>query len=303
MTRTDDERGPTRPAPRPLEPPPSTGESRGDALRRLVAIVDRLRDPESGCPWDLEQTVETLAPSAIEEAFELVEAVERRASGEAEDEEEVVEEAGDLLMLIVLVARIAEQGGRFDLARVAGAVGDKLVRRHPHVFGNADVTSAPHAIANWERIKQAERDQKQREAQVADTPPSVLDDISASLPALLRAHKLQKRAASVGFDWHSLEPVLDTLASEIEELREAVRLQQPEAVADELGDLFFSCVNLARHLRLDAEQVLRQANRKFEQRFRLVEQLATEQGLAMEASSEEQLDRLWQEAKRRLHRT
>ena len=257
--------------PRPLEEPEPTGEARADALRRLIAIVDRLRDPEDGCPWDLEQTLESIAPHHIEEAHELVEAIETK------DDEHVVEEAGDLLMGVVLLARVAEQAGRFDLADVATAVSEKLVRRHPHVFGDVAVDSSRAAFENWEKIKQSER-----AGAAEDT--SALAGVPASLPALQRAKRLGDKAISHGFRWADVNGALAKLREEIGELSDEVERAGvgPEARADldgdlrgrvehELGDVLLAGALLGCYLGVDPERAARDAVRRFEQRFRALE--------------------------------
>ena len=269
---------------RPFEPPPPTGEPRADALRNLVAIVDRLRDPEAGCPWDLAQTVESLAPSAIEEAHELVEAVE---AGRADN---VIEEAGDLLMVVVLLARIAEQGGRFDLARAAGAVCDKLVRRHPHVFGDADATSADGAIRNWEAIKKAERLAKHGDA-------SAVAGVPAALPALQRTDRIGQKAIAAGFRWQDASGALAKLEEEVRELREAVENAGGEGdarVEEELGDVLLAGALVGTYLSIDPERATRSALRRFEQRFRRVE---AELGERLRDATLDELVAAWGRAK------
>ena len=263
----------TEARPRPLDPVPESGEPRVDALHRLVAIVDRLRDPEDGCPWDLEQTVESMAPSLIEEAHEALEAIE--AGGDtAASGEGAAEELGDLLMGIVLIARIAEQEERFDLARVANAVGDKLVRRHPHVFGDVEVDGAEHALVNWERIKQAERAKKR-----ADT--SALAGVPTAMPALQRADRLNQKAIAAGFRWQDARGAWEKVH---EETRELAALWPAEGVPDaddpalrarlehELGDLLLAGATLGSYLEIDPERALREALRRYEARFRGMEE-------------------------------
>jgi len=270
-----------RPSPRPLEPVPLCGEPRADALRRLIAIVDRLRAPD-GCPWDREQTVESLAPSLIEEAYEAVEAIERGDDGGA------AEEAGDLLMVVALIARVASEDGRFDLARIATAVGDKLVRRHPHVFGDARVDDSTHAIANWEAIKQAER------AGEARADASVLAGVPAALPALQRANRLGAKAIAASFRWADAGGALAKLAEELDELRAAwVQAGRPagepegdrdrERIAWELGDVLLAAALVGNYLGIDAERATRKAARRFERRFRAMEaELGSVRGIELE---------------------
>jgi MazG family protein len=255
MTSTDE-----RPVPRPLALPPTTGDAELDALARLLATVARLRAPD-GCPWDREQTVLSMAPSLVEEAFEAVEAIERG------DEAATVEELGDLLMVIVLVAHIASQEGRFDLGAAARAVGDKLIRRHPHVFGDVVVDGAAHAILNWEKIKAAERRSMAGDA-------SALAGVPVALPALQRAQRLAAKAIAAGFRWADARGALAKLEEEVRELREALESEPPDAehVRSELGDVLIAAAFLGTYLDVDAERATRDALRRFEARFRSMEE-------------------------------
>lgn len=254
-------------------------------IDRLLAVMARLRDPERGCPWDLEQTFETIAPHTVEEAYEVLDAVRRG------DMAALVDELGDLLFQIVFYARLGREAGVFDFADVARAVSDKMVRRHPHVFGDEPTPDAAARTRRWEAIKAAER--------AARNDGGALDGVIRALPALSRALKLQRRAARVGFDWRSVEPVLGKLHEELAELE--AELDRPDApparVADEIGDLLFSCVNLARHVGADPEAALREANDKFERRFRRVEALLAAAGRTPEQASPDEMDRLWERAK------
>lgn len=254
-------------------------------IDRLLAVMARLRDPERGCPWDLEQTFETIAPHTVEEAYEVLDAVRRG------DMAALVDELGDLLFQIVFYARLGREAGLFDFADVARAVSDKMVRRHPHVFGDEPTPDAAARTRRWEAVKAAER--------AARNDGGALDGVVRALPALSRALKLQRRAARVGFDWRSVEPVLGKLREELAELE--VELDRPDApparVADEIGDLLFSCVNLARHVGADPEAALREANDKFERRFRRVEALLAAAGRTPEQASPDEMDRLWERAK------
>jgi MazG family protein len=281
--------------PRPLDVPAPIGEPRADALRRLIAVVDRLRDPD-GCPWDLKQSLATVAPHLIEEAHEVVEAVERG------DDEHVVEESGDLLMGICLLARIAEQSGRFDLGRVASSVSDKLVRRHPHVFGDVKVDSADAAVANWEAIKRAEREGKGQDA-------SALAGVPVALPALQRAARLADKARAAGFRWTDAGGALDKLAEEVQELAQAfeeagaasrpaaeLAQGQRERLEYELGDVLIAAAFLGNYLRLDPERAAREALRRFERRFRALE---AEVGRPLSECSLDVLLAAWREVKRR----
>lgn len=256
-------------------------------LDRLLAIMARLRDPERGCPWDREQSFETIAPYTIEEAYEVADAIERGDMSGLKDE------LGDLLFQVVFHARMAEEQQAFAFDDVAAAIADKMERRHPHVFANAEIASAAAQTEAWERHKAAERRELARQAG-ADV--SVVDGIALALPALMRAVKLQSRAARIGFDWPEARPVFDKLAEEIAELEaELARGADRHRLEDEMGDLLFAATNLARKLDIDPEAALRHANAKFERRFRRIEALAArrETGTDLDA-----LEALWQEVKR-----
>lgn len=306
-------------SPRPLEELPRTGDARGDALRRALHIVDRLREPD-GCPWDREQTLRSLAPSLIEEAHELVEAIER------EDDAGALEEAGDVFLVVALLCRIASEAGRFDLERAAVALGDKLVRRHPHVFGEARADSSAGAIANWERIKQGERRAKAGDA-------SALAGVPRALPALQRAQRLGAKAIATGFKWTDARGALAKLREELGELEQALaavpekpaqgeatlerdrargdtglereralgalELDRERALAraeEELGDVLFAAAQLANYSGLDAERAARGALARFEQRFRSMEQeLGELRGRALP-----ELQAAWERAKARV---
>ena len=249
----------------------------------------RLRDPERGCPWDVEQTFATIAPYTIEEAYEVADAIERGDMGELK------EELGDLLLQVVYHARMAEEAGGFAFAEVAEAISDKMIRRHPHVFGAEEVKDAETQTVRWEAIKAAERAAKGRsDSAVA----GVLHGVPIGLPALTRAAKLTRRAARVGFDWPSLDEVTDKLAEELEELKVEIAAGDVEKARAELGDLMFVCANLARKLDVEPETALRAANAKFERRFAHIERRLAEQGSSPEASTLEEMDALWDEAKR-----
>lgn len=249
----------------------------------------RLRDPENGCPWDIEQTFETIAPYTIEEAYEVADAIQRR------DMIDLRDELGDLLLQVVYHARMAEERGHFDFEAVAGHVADKMIRRHPHVFGDDTVDSAKAQAANWEDQKAQER-----EASGADGGRQVgaLDGLALGLPALMRAWKLQKRAARVGFDWPSAHEVLGKLDEEVEELREEVERGGGQArLQDEIGDVLFTVANLARKLDIDPEAALRGTNAKFEGRFRRVEEEVVRAGRSPADCDLDELEALWQAAK------
>ena len=257
------------------------------AIDRLLWVMARLRAPEGGCPWDLEQDFSTIAPYTIEEAYEVADAIAR---GEMAD---LADELGDLLLQVVYHAQMAREAGHFDFEAVAERIAAKMIRRHPHVFGDAVVADAAEQTDAWEAAKAAER------ATRAAGGGSLLDDVPLALPALTRAAKLQKRAARAGFDWPDVEPVLAKLDEEIAELRaELAAGRTPARVSDELGDLLFAAVNLARHLGVDPEHALRATNRKFERRFRAIEQALAATGRRAEEAPLDELEALWQQAKR-----
>lgn len=254
-------------------------------IERLLEVMRRLRDPEKGCPWDKEQTFATIAPYTIEEAYEVADAIRREAW------EELRGELGDLLLQVVYHAQMAREAGLFDFDAVAHGIADKMIRRHPHVFGDAVVESAAAQRRAWEEVKAAERARE-----VAD--PSVLAGLPLALPALTRAEKLQRRAARIGFDWPEPAPILSKIEEELDEVRASLAAGEPkEKLAEELGDLLFAVVNLARRLEVDAEEALRAANAKFERRFRAVEERARAAGSDPASLGLEALDRLWEEVK------
>jgi ATP diphosphatase len=254
------------------------------ALLRLLDVMRRLREPERGCPWDLAQTFETLVPYTLEEAYEVADAVARA------DLRALRDELGDLLFQVVFHSRLAEEQGAFSFADVAAGIADKLTRRHPHVFADATYASAAEQTSAWEQFKAAERD--------AHGARGTLDGVARALPALVRAHKLGKRAAGVNFDWPNTSGVRDKVREELAELDEAVNGREGEArMSEELGDLLFVIANWARHLGLDAEAALRGANAKFERRFAFIEAAAGQQGLALSGLSAQQWETLWQAAK------
>lgn len=262
--------------------------SSGDAWRDLVTLMARLRTPGSGCPWDLEQTFETIAPYTIEEAYEVADAIERRDMGELKGE------LGDLLFQSVFHARMAEEAGHFDIDDVVRGLVAKMIDRHPHVFGEKVIHSADDQIGAWEVMKAAERAKK-----ATGGPVSALDGVALALPALMRAEKLTKRAGCVGFDWPSAEPVLDKLQEEIGELQEAIAAPERDQahVAEELGDILFVVANLCRKLNVDPEVALRNANSKFVKRFEGMESIARERGLDFSALSLDEQEALWVEVK------
>jgi MazG family protein len=253
----------------------------------LLEIMRRLRDPETGCPWDREQTFRTIAPYTLEEAYEVADAIER------DDMAGLKDELGDLLFQVVFHARMAQEAGPFGFADVARGLAEKMRRRHPHVFGDARVEDAAAQTEAWEA-------HKAKEAEARGESRGVLDGIPVGLPSLVRAQKLGRRAARVGFDWPDTAGVLDKLEEETRELHEAVQAlpDAPERAEEELGDLLFTIANLARHLGADAEGALRRANLKFEQRFGYIEARLAEEGRGPEEVSAQELERLWAEAKK-----
>ena len=254
--------------------------------QRLLEIMARLRDPEGGCPWDRQQTFRTIAPYTVEEAYEVADAIER------DDLVALREELGDLLLQVVYHARMAEEAGLFGFEDVAAGIGDKLVTRHPHVFGDADIKDAAQQTEDWEARKAGER--------AAKSQAGVLDGVPVGLPSLTRAEKLQKRAARVGFDWPELAPVFGKIREELTELEREVSEHSAAArLTDELGDVLFAVANLARKLGVDPEQALRGTNRKFERRFQHVETRLAEQGKKPEQATLEEMDGYWDEAKAR----
>ena len=265
------------------------------ALDDLLHLMARLRDPQFGCPWDVEQDYASIVKHTLEEAYEVADAIEQG------DLVQLQGELGDLLFQVVYYSQLAREDGRFDFADVVDSITRKLIRRHPHVFPTGDLyapvdtprLSEAQVKARWEQIKAEERAEKSTPEQL-----SLLDDVPAALPALSRAAKLQKRAATVGFDWPEALPVLDKVREELDEVLQAMAEGDALALEDEVGDLLFAAVNLARHLKLDPENALRGANRKFERRFRFIEQALRDASRPIEACSLDELDALWGEAKR-----
>lgn len=260
-----------------------------EAFLKLLAIMAKLRDPNGGCPWDLDQTFRTIVPHTIEEAYEVADAIEQ------DDLESLKSELGDLLFQTVFYAQMAREAGRFDMAGVIGALNDKMVKRHPHVFGSVEIADAAEQTHAWEKQKAEER---AAEAAATGLRPSALDGVIGGLPALSRAEKLQKRAARVGFDWPEAAQVLDKISEEVAEIRAALEGKAAkDSIAEEIGDLLFAVVNLARHLEIDSETALRAANRKFERRFRRVEALLATQGKEPAGSTLDEMEAAWVQAK------
>jgi ATP diphosphatase len=252
----------------------------------LLRIMATLRDPERGCPWDLEQTFDTIAPYTIEEAYEVADAIDRH------DYAALCDELGDLLLQVVFHARMAEEARHFDFGAVVAAICAKMIARHPHVFADASFESVEEQTAAWERIKADERSAK------GDDDASALAGISRGMPEWQRALKLQQRAARVGFDWPSVNPVFDKLHEELDEVRaEFATGADPDRLNDEIGDVLFVCVNLARHAKVDVSRALRHANAKFERRFRRMEALAAEVGEGLSGKALAEQDALWDRAK------
>src|SRR5690349_551268 len=265
-----------------------------DPLARLLAVMAWLRDRQHGCPWDIDQTFRTIAPYTIEEAYEVADAIERN------DMPALKEELGDLLLQVVyhsqMASEMAPEAGPFRFEDVAAAIADKMVDRHPHVFGDLKIADADAQTVSWEARKAAERAKKGGEQ-----PAGALDGVARALPALLRAEKIQKRAARVGFDWKTLSPVIDKIEEELAELRSEIEVGEIDLarVTDELGDVLFAVANLARHCKVDPEAALRSTNDKFEKRFRYVEQQLAAQGRKPAEATLEEMEALWQEAKTR----
>ena len=256
-------------------------------IERLLEIMTTLRDPDRGCPWDREQSFATIVPHTIEEAYEVADAIDRG------DMDELCDELGDLLFQVVFYAQMAKEAGHFDFSAVVEAIVSKLTRRHPHVFADARVGNAAQQSEEWERHKAAER-----AAKAATASPSVLDGVSLALPALSRAVKLQRRAARVGFDWRELTEVLDKVAEELEEVRvEVAAGAGHERMSHEIGDLLLASSNLARFAGIDPESALREANGRFERRFRRIEDWLAEQGRDPERSNLAEMEQLWRRAK------
>jgi MazG family protein len=273
-------------------PKPTADTLPKDPLARLLAVMAWLRDRQHGCPWDIDQTFRTIAPYTIEEAYEVADAIER------DDMPALKEELGDLLLQVVYHAQMASEmppeAGGFRFEDVAAAIADKMVDRHPHVFGDLKIADADAQTVSWEARKAAERAKKGGEQ-----PGGALDGVARALPALLRAEKIQKRAARVGFDWKTIGPVIDKIEEELGELRSEIEAGKtdPTRITDELGDVLFAVANLARHCKVDPEAALRSTNDKFERRFRYVEQELAVRGKKPAEATLEEMEALWQEAK------
>jgi nucleoside triphosphate diphosphatase len=269
---------------------PTTDALPKEPLERLLAVMAWLRDRQHGCPWDIDQTFRTIAPYTIEEAYEVADAVER------DDMPALKEELGDLLLQVVYHSQMASETGAFGFEDVAAAIADKMVDRHPHVFGDLKIADADAQTISWEARKAAER-AKRGGAERA----GALDGVARALPALMRAEKIQKRAARVGFDWATIGPVIDKIEEELRELRVEVEAGKTDQarITDELGDVLFAVANLARHCKVDPETALRSTNDKFEKRFRYIEKHLAAQGRKPAEATLEEMETLWQEAKTR----
>ena len=260
-------------------------------MTRLLWVMERLRDPQTGCPWDNKQTFATIVPHTIEEAYEVADAIE---TGNMDD---IREELGDLLFQVVFYAQMGKEQQAFDFEAVAGVIVEKLIRRHPHVFGEDDISTDEELHARWEQIKQQERQEKG-----LNDDDSILANLPKGLSPLVKANKLQKKCAKVGFDWQDAAPVVDKIREEIDEVMAEVGEPDPDqsAIEEEIGDLLFAVVNLARHVNVNPESALRKANNKFETRFRQVEALVKAQRGTLEESTLEEMERYWQQVKLRV---
>ncbi|MEM6822501.1 MAG: nucleoside triphosphate pyrophosphohydrolase [Verrucomicrobiota bacterium] len=251
-----------------------------ESIDELRSIVAKLRSPE-GCPWDQEQTHESIRSQLLEECYEVLEAIDEK------DDSMLCEELGDVLLHIVFHAQLAEERNAFELDQVIGKICEKLIRRHPHVFGNDSCTDANEVLQKWDELKKKEKPERE----------STLDGVPPNLPALMQAQEIQKKASKVGFDWSDPKDVIKKAREELSELESAIESSVSDDIREELGDVLFSFVNLARHLKVDAEQACRDTNRKFNNRFRYVEKQIKQQGKLMSEASLEEMEAFWQEAK------
>ena len=270
-----------------------------DDLNYLMA---RLRKPDTGCPWDLKQTLISINDSTIEEAYELVDALQQSFAHNGKADQQVLEELGDVLFQVIFYAQLAKEEGSFQFADIVHVLCEKLIRRHPHVFPDRELyaehsepVSEAEVKRQWEQIKAEERAEK---AQLQQQSAGFFDDLPLALPALKRAQKIQKRAANIGFDWPNAVAALSKIDEELAELKQALDTQDAAASEQELADLIFSCVNVARHLQADAESLLEQANQKFMRRFGYIEAQLAQQGTSLEQASLVEMDSLWEQAKR-----
>ncbi|AAW86573.2 nucleoside triphosphate pyrophosphohydrolase [Aliivibrio fischeri ES114] len=263
-------------------------------IEQLLSIMTQLRDEKKGCPWDKKQTFDSIVPHTIEETYEVVDAIHKK------DWSNLKEELGDLLFQVVFYAQIAQEEQLFDFNDVLETLNAKLIRRHPHVFGEENFSSDAEIAANWDKVKQQERLDKEKSNQQTTVQESILDTIPTALPSLLRANKIQKQCAKVGFDWDELQPVANKVNEEVAEVLEEVYKvpRNEEKVEEELGDLLFATVNLVRHLEKNPEQVLSKANNKFERRFRQIEANVAKKGKKIEQCELNELDLEWEKIKR-----
>ncbi len=259
-------------------------------MNQLLKIMKSLRDPDSGCPWDVEQKFSTIAPYTIEEAYEVADAIARN------DMDGLCSELGDLLFQVVYHSQLADEQEFFNFKDVTERINDKLIRRHPHVFAETEIADAKAQTIAWEAIKKQERLDKQEEGLKQE---NLLDGINPAMPSLSRAQKLQDRAATVGFDWNEPRAVLDKIKEELKEVEEEINSEtlNTEKIESEIGDLLFTCVNLARHFKIDSESAVRRTNRKFEKRFAYIEYSLKDQGIKLQETTLEIMDKLWDEAK------
>ena len=257
------------------------------SMQDLLVLMQQLRDPENGCPWDKKQTLQSLTAYTIEEAYEVVDSIEQN------DLSGLKSELGDLLFQVVFYAQLAQEQGLFNFQDVVSTISEKLVRRHPHVFAGKEFTDSAAVSANWEAEKAKERQEKDAQA------TRILDVIPHNLPALMRANKIQKRCATVGFDWHELPPVIEKIHEELDEVMAEINRADYDkaALGEELGDLLFANVNLVRHLGFEPEKILRAGNHKFERRFRAVEHIIQSQGRSVKECSLDELEAVWQQVK------
>jgi len=249
-------------------------------LQRLLQVMSRLRDKDHGCPWDIKQTYDTIAPFTIEEAYEVLDSIQRN------DFPGLKDELGDLLFQVVFLSQLASEDGKFDFNQVAHHITEKMISRHPHVFSKREYLSEIEQNKNWEDIKQSERE-------FNGNSQSSLSGVALALPALMRAQKLQKRASRQGFDWDEINQVFDKLEEEIDELQTALDTKNVDNIKEEIGDLLFTCVNIARHAGIDAEEALREGNDKFISRFSKVEHAAEAKGIKIQELSSKELEKLW----------
>jgi MazG family protein len=296
MARKSTRKLPKRPAKRKRLKSAPRASSAGPAFAKLVAVMARLRSP-GGCPWDREQTHATLRTYLIEEAYEVLDALD------STDDVKFAEELGDLLLQVLFHAQIANEEGRFEIDDVIREIYEKMIRRHPHVFGEKRAKDAAEVLRNWEIIKQEERRNKSGQSLTEPEPVSVLDGVPRTLPALLEGLQLTRKAARIGFDWHNVDGIFDKLAEEAAELRHALdKKESSSRIESEVGDILFVAVNLARFLDIDAEIAMKKASSKFSRRFREMERLARQQGTTLAEIPRPQMEFLWEQSKQQDHR-